>query len=165
MAWTLLQLWYATCRLRFRCSLPTAVSIRLNAFTFNPAGVLQTIVPSRVGALGGTVVTLTGINLSSGFDATEVTLAGVTAIVLSQTTSTVTVQSAAVVGSITGDAVVWSTQFGSTVLVSAFEYIATRLDDIHPVNGPNTGNNRVTISGVLGFADVTLVEICGLARP
>jgi alpha-tubulin suppressor-like RCC1 family protein len=76
---------------------------------------------------GGYPVTISGMNLCNGSDVTNVTLCGVSAIVLSQSATQIVVTAgvAATVG--LGDARVYSVAYGETVKADAFTYLAAPL--------------------------------------
>jgi hypothetical protein len=76
---------------------------------------------------GGYPVTISGMNLCNGSDVTNVTLCGVSAVVLSQSATQIVVTAgvAATVG--LGDARVYSVGYGETVKADAFTYLAAPL--------------------------------------
>ena len=73
--------------------------------------------------MGGFQVTINGINLGSGSDITNVTLAGVAATnIASQSSTQVVVWAGSSGGAAQGDVVVYSASYGTTVRSNAFEY-------------------------------------------
>ena len=71
---------------------------------------------------GGYEVTISGVNLGNGTDVTNVTLCGISATIISQSSTEIVVRVAAGTPGI-GDVVVFSTSFGETVKENAFEYV------------------------------------------
>ncbi len=93
------------------------------AYTYNPAGVLDSVTPASGGSLGGYTVVLVGSNLCDGTDATNVTLCGVNAqsITTQSATQIVVLAGAGPVGP--GDVRVFSASVGETVRANGFEYL------------------------------------------
>ena len=73
---------------------------------------------------GGYPVTISGMNLCNGSDVTNVTLCGVSAIVLTQSATQIVVTAGAASTVGLGDARVYSVGYGETVKVDAFTYLA-----------------------------------------
>ena len=72
---------------------------------------------------GGIEVEIEGTWLGNGSDVESVTLAGVPATILSQSSNEVRVRVGAAPAAVTGDVVVTSASFGSTMTADAFEYL------------------------------------------
>jgi hypothetical protein len=87
---------------------------------------------------GGTEVMISGSNLGNGTDITNVTLCGVTATMISQTTNSVTVISGPGTAGV-GDVTVQSTSYGTTTKVNGFEYL--RADQM--IDFPGIGTQTV----------------------
>eukprot|EP00698_Gefionella_okellyi_P010896 TRINITY_DN2859_c0_g1_i1.p1 TRINITY_DN2859_c0_g1~~TRINITY_DN2859_c0_g1_i1.p1 ORF type:complete len:2291 (+),score=488.31 TRINITY_DN2859_c0_g1_i1:743-6874(+) len=141
-----------------------------NCYLYNAAGSLTGAVPNTVRLTGGGAVTISAsVQISSGSDITEVTLKGVQATIIGQTTTTVTVipGDASPTGG-TGNIVVRSTGFGEVTQVNGFTYFPKPIiTAVTPSNGPAAGGYTVTItsSPPLGSsgADITFVSIRGVA--
>ena len=71
---------------------------------------------------GGIELTISGENLATGADISRVTLAGVQATILTQTSTQVVVRTAARATNVVGDIVVVSTSFGTMRLDDSFTY-------------------------------------------
>eukprot|EP00698_Gefionella_okellyi_P007192 TRINITY_DN1746_c0_g3_i1.p1 TRINITY_DN1746_c0_g3~~TRINITY_DN1746_c0_g3_i1.p1 ORF type:complete len:3456 (-),score=1009.01 TRINITY_DN1746_c0_g3_i1:120-9059(-) len=135
------------------------------SFTYVVTGVIQGIVPNAGPQIGGTVVTITGQQLSvTGSDVVSVTLNGVTAQLMSQAQTQIVVRSTAAVPG-TGDLVITSSIYGTATSTDGWTYrptgaISTVLPDISSV----LGGDIVTIQGanLATTTDVTLVTLCGL---
>ncbi len=80
------------------------------------------ISPDHGNIAGSFTVTILGTNLCNGGDATNVTLAGVSATIVSQSATQIVITAGAAGGPITGDVRVCSISFGETVKSNAFTY-------------------------------------------
>eukprot|EP00698_Gefionella_okellyi_P005120 TRINITY_DN146_c0_g2_i1.p1 TRINITY_DN146_c0_g2~~TRINITY_DN146_c0_g2_i1.p1 ORF type:complete len:3536 (-),score=1053.92 TRINITY_DN146_c0_g2_i1:83-9331(-) len=121
-----------------------------NAYTYNPAGVIDSVTPASGPLEGDDIITIVGTNLGSGSDITYVSLAGVVvAQIMTQTATSVTVKSAATSSPMVSGAVVLnSTTFGSTTKSGQFSYNPLgQISTVSPVSGPLAGGNLVTITG------------------
>ena len=102
-----------------------------SAYTYNPAGLLETVSPSSGSWTGNYPVVINGTNLCNGnsSDITEVILAGMTAVVQNVYGSTQIVVTAdtSSYGYGTGDVVVVSVGYGTSIKSNAFIYTAPNL--------------------------------------
>ncbi|MFH0880653.1 MAG: MBG domain-containing protein, partial [Lentisphaerota bacterium] len=100
-----------------------------NVYRYNVPGVIDRVVPNLGSYTGGYPVALIGSNLCDGTDATNVTLCGVPASVLSQSATQIVVTAGlAGVGNLgLGDARAYSVSFGETVATNAYTYLAPGL--------------------------------------
>lgn len=108
---------------------------KINSFEVYGPGVLDDVVispqelemsidavsPSFGVFLGGYPVTITGTDLGNGWDVTNVTLNGQSAVIVSQSSTKLVVTAAATAAG-TGDVVVQSASYGSVTLVDGFTY-------------------------------------------
>ena len=98
-----------------------------DAYTFHPAGIIEGVSPTSGSWSGEYSVVISGTNMCSGWvdDITSVSLAGVTGVLQGFIGSTqVTVWAMASAGAVvSGDVVVVSTEFGTTILSNAFTYL------------------------------------------
>ena len=86
---------------------------------------VQAVVPNQGLVTGGALITVVGAGLGSGSDITAVTLAGISATIVSQTVNQVVVQSGAVnVAPTVTAVVVYSTSRGTATMLAGFQYIA-----------------------------------------
>eukprot|EP00698_Gefionella_okellyi_P018872 TRINITY_DN5710_c0_g1_i4.p1 TRINITY_DN5710_c0_g1~~TRINITY_DN5710_c0_g1_i4.p1 ORF type:complete len:2265 (+),score=623.94 TRINITY_DN5710_c0_g1_i4:331-6795(+) len=134
-------------------------------FTYRVKPALSSAAPSNGPAAGGSVVLITGSNqLGLGSDITSVTVNGVAATLSTQTTSSITVTTAAS-SPATGNVVVTSTSFGAATLSNGFTYnVVPAINNLVPNTGRYDGSNHVTINGV-GFlgsgSDINSVTFAG----
>ncbi|NCD34941.1 MAG: DUF5050 domain-containing protein [Spartobacteria bacterium] len=118
------------------------------------------VTPASGSTAGGFTVTISGSNLGDGSDITSVTLCGVAATIDSQSATQIVVTAGSAGGVITGDVVVVSTAFGTTMRTNAFVYEAEAAPSVEPSIGPFAGGNTIVISNISG--SVTNVLIGGL---
>ena len=88
-------------------------------YTFSP------VEPSSGVCAGGYLVTIGGANLCNGSDVTSVTLCGFAATVVSQSATQIVVTAGSATGAVTGDVVIVSTTFGTTVKPNVFAYVGS----------------------------------------
>jgi len=123
------------------------------------------VLPASGSWTGGYPVVITGTNLGSGSDITNVTLGGVAAqSIVSQSATQVVVAAGTAVAAGVGDVRVFSTSFGETVKSNAFEYL--RLEQAALVFSPaspqafNT-TNGLAVTGGSGTGAVSYVVSSG----
>lgn len=92
------------------------------AYTYTLPGEVTRIEPASGSIVGGYLITLSGSNLGNGSDITNVTLAGVLAMPVSQSSTHVVVIAGTAATVLLGDVVVQSTSHGQSVAPSAFAY-------------------------------------------
>ncbi|NCD34153.1 MAG: choice-of-anchor D domain-containing protein, partial [Spartobacteria bacterium] len=104
----------------------------------------ESVSPASGSWTGGYPVTISGTNLGNGADITNVTLCGVTAAIQpgQSATQLIVLAGAATVGQ-SGDVVVQSTSFGTTIKSNSFTYIAPTLSVL--------GTNGAAIVSSAGF--------------
>jgi N-acetylneuraminic acid mutarotase len=73
-------------------------------------------------AFGGNTLTITGTGLGNGSDITNVTVCGVTAVIVSQTADSVTVVLGTASDGSTGDVKIFSASLGMTIFVNGYTY-------------------------------------------
>jgi len=97
------------------------------AYRYNPAGVITSVVPAEASWQGGAEVTILGENLTDPTDPSDlvgVTLAGVpVAVVLGTNSTGIVVVADATAGPVTGAVEVVSRAFGTTTLPEGFAYV------------------------------------------
>ena len=119
-----------------------------NAFTYNPAGAITTIEPGFSRLSGGVEdIIISGSNLGNS-DVTSVTLNGVAATVTGQNDTQVRVSSGVATTPGTGDVVIVSTDFGTTIKSNAFIYYDQQITNISMNSGRMVGSNLVEITGM-----------------
>ncbi len=84
---------------------------------------LSGVQPSSGALAGGCTVTISGANLCNGSDAVSVTLCGVAASIQSQSATQIVVTAGTAVTTGLGDVRIYSTHFGETVRTDAFTYL------------------------------------------
>jgi hypothetical protein len=87
-------------------------------------GLSNGVQPNAGSRLGGCEVVISGANLGNGSDITDVTLCGVSAAIISQSSTQVVVTAGAGAPG-TGDVVVTSTSYGVTTKINGFTYLKT----------------------------------------
>ncbi len=136
-----------------------------NAYSYNPAGELDTVLPASCSWTGGCPVVLSGTNIGSGgTDITNVTLCGVSATILSQSVSRVWVLAGTSMVAAAGDVLIESTAHGATVKSNAFEY--TREQQAALVFTPVTPQaygttNGLSLTGGSGTGAVSFAVLSG----
>eukprot|EP00698_Gefionella_okellyi_P011631 TRINITY_DN3077_c0_g1_i1.p1 TRINITY_DN3077_c0_g1~~TRINITY_DN3077_c0_g1_i1.p1 ORF type:complete len:2771 (+),score=647.15 TRINITY_DN3077_c0_g1_i1:106-8418(+) len=90
--------------------------------TFNPAGVIYSVAPAVTTISAGALVTIVGVNLGSGSDVVNVTVAGVQATIVTQLSSLLFVRVPVLTYAALGPVVVESTLFGVTTSVLQFYF-------------------------------------------
>ena len=107
-------------------------------------GAINPVYPSSGSWTGGYEVTISGSNLGSGSDITNVTLCGTSVTnIVSQSATQVVVWAGQAVSAGTGDVIVYSMGYGATVSSNAFTYTAPDFTLL--------GTNGVSISNGAGF--------------
>ena len=99
-------------------------------YTYNAAGVISQFYPNSGPLAGGNIVVINGTNLGSGSDITAVTLAGVSAEILSQTAASVVVMAVGTKHSVADVVVVMSVSRGTTTSSDVYTYNARMRDCI-----------------------------------
>eukprot|EP00698_Gefionella_okellyi_P015557 TRINITY_DN4392_c0_g3_i2.p1 TRINITY_DN4392_c0_g3~~TRINITY_DN4392_c0_g3_i2.p1 ORF type:complete len:4249 (-),score=1037.24 TRINITY_DN4392_c0_g3_i2:134-12388(-) len=143
------------------------VSSLASAFTYETVNVTS-VVPAVGPGHGGNTVTISGTVLGTGTDITSVTFNGVSAVILTQsiTTVTVTLGNAVAANALgLGDVVVQSTHYLTGMLSNAYRYNNPLvISSLVPPDGPVGGNSVITINGnnMGDGADVTSVTLAGV---
>jgi len=132
-----------------------------NVFKYVPGLDHTGVVPAFGDMSGGYPVTIRGINLCNGSDATNVTICGVSAQeIVSQNATQIVVLAGASPGMTNGDVVVYSASYGATLRGNAFTYIS-----LSPWHGPYAGGNTVTLTNITAIGDggdITNVRVGGV---
>eukprot|EP00698_Gefionella_okellyi_P015981 TRINITY_DN4545_c0_g1_i1.p1 TRINITY_DN4545_c0_g1~~TRINITY_DN4545_c0_g1_i1.p1 ORF type:complete len:2281 (-),score=531.88 TRINITY_DN4545_c0_g1_i1:432-6551(-) len=117
------------------------------AYTYSAAIQIHSIDPPMGPSAGGQLVTITGINLSTGTEVLSVTLAGVNATaIVSQDPTRIVVRSAPS-GVISGNVVVQAS-YGTLTVLAAYQYNPSGvITGVVPNRGPISGDNLVTVTG------------------
>ncbi|MBN2383045.1 SUMF1/EgtB/PvdO family nonheme iron enzyme [bacterium] len=96
-------------------------------YSFSYPGIITSVLPAEGPQSGGTQVVIGGEYLGSGSDIYSVTLCGVSATIIDQTASSVTVISSPTATPGLGDVVVSSVDWGVTTSIDAFTYLDSGL--------------------------------------
>src|SRR6185437_8484051 len=121
----------------------------IDAYTYNPAPQLDGVQPSGGPSTGQQPVVLFGLNLGNGSDITSVMLANVSAVIVSQSASVISVLSGPSASLGSGDVVVMSETYGTVTMVNGYTYYQPGLlVEVSPKSGPQGGGQYVTMSGV-----------------
>ena len=123
-------------------------------YTYAPTPAVTSISPSFGPAAGGTTVTITGTGLSN---AAAVAFGGVTATITANTDTQITATAPAGTGTVDISVI---TIGGTSAASAADQYLYVEppaVAAVAPANGPATGGNMVTISG-LNFGGTTAVD-------
>ncbi|MBN2382548.1 SUMF1/EgtB/PvdO family nonheme iron enzyme [bacterium] len=117
-------------------------------YSFSYPGVITSVVPNEGEQSGGTEVVISGEYLGSGADIYSVTLCGVSATIIGQTASSVTVLTGSTPTPGLGDVVVSSVAWGVTTAVDGFTYLESGLmpGDVYATD-PIVGNVRYVPGG------------------
>jgi trimeric autotransporter adhesin len=108
------------------------------------------IVPPRGPMAGGTTVIILGFNLGNGTDVTNVTLCGVAATIVTQSSCRVIVQTVPAAAPTNGDVGVYSTGYGSISRTNAFTYFT----ETYTTNGtPQTWLDQYGLTNDLSDTD------------
>ncbi|MER0477538.1 IPT/TIG domain-containing protein [Streptomyces sp. Edi2] len=122
---------------------PTGTSSQNVFFSYTPAPVITTLIPTSGPTAGGNVVTVNGTNLSG---ASSVKFGGNSGVVLTNTATQITVIAPAGGGTVN----VTVTTAGGTSNGLAYTYVAVPvpvLSSLSPTSGPTAGGNVVTVNG------------------
>eukprot|EP00698_Gefionella_okellyi_P024050 TRINITY_DN838_c0_g2_i1.p1 TRINITY_DN838_c0_g2~~TRINITY_DN838_c0_g2_i1.p1 ORF type:complete len:2140 (-),score=492.68 TRINITY_DN838_c0_g2_i1:4011-9569(-) len=90
--------------------------------TFNPAGIVYSVVPSVVSIASAPLVTIVGLNLGSGSDVFNVTLAGQNTVIVTQLASLLIVRAPVMTRPVRGPIVLSSAAFGVTTATIQFYF-------------------------------------------
>ncbi|OBT38512.1 hypothetical protein VE00_11175 [Pseudogymnoascus sp. WSF 3629] len=122
------------------------------SFTFQPSPVISSITPTSGPTTGGTVVTITGVDLIGTLDVNFGTTVATAVAVVSDSTVTATAPAKAAGASAVTVNTASATSNGAT-----FIYVAEpTLTGLSPTDGPVVGGNNVTLTGT-GFTTATNV--------
>ena len=129
-------------------SISRGETVTNNTFTYNPAGVITMIEPGFSRLSGGVEdIIISGSHLGNS-DVTSVTLNGVAATVTGQNDTQVRVSSGVSTTPGTGDVVIVSTDFGTTIKSNAFIYYDQQITNVSMNSGRMVGSNLVEITGM-----------------
>eukprot|EP00698_Gefionella_okellyi_P024988 TRINITY_DN9001_c0_g1_i1.p1 TRINITY_DN9001_c0_g1~~TRINITY_DN9001_c0_g1_i1.p1 ORF type:complete len:4472 (-),score=913.68 TRINITY_DN9001_c0_g1_i1:1438-14763(-) len=137
-----------------------------STFALNADPILSSVSDIAMPAAGGYVITIFGTGLGNGSDITLVQLLGVSAAIVSQTSTSVvvTVPSHAAA---TGNVQTSSLRFGDATMANGFTYNAvSTLNASSPDNGKTAGGKVITITSLTPLGngtDVTSVTVGGVA--
>lgn len=137
----------------------TSTLVASDQYTYVAGPTISGVSPNAVPAVGGSLVTITGNNFTSG---STVTFGGTaaTAVTFNSATSLTATTPAHAPGAVD---VVVATVGGSATMTGALSYIAApSITSVSPAEGPIAGNTAVTISGS-GFSGATQVTFGGTA--
>jgi MBG domain/IPT/TIG domain len=99
-------------------------TILMGAYTVNPSGILNTVVPSSGSWTGGYPVVLSGTNFGNGSDVTNVTLCGFQVASIDSQSATQVVVTAGTGGAVgIGEVRLQSVSYGDTYNPNSFEYL------------------------------------------
>ena len=144
-----------------------ATLTKSSAWSYITAGTISSISPNQ--GQTGTVITITGLGLfGSGTTISAVTLAGIAATIISSSDTQVIItagSNAALVTSVTGDVVVISDTFATTIDASAWTYIPLgSITQIEPAYGQRGTIVTITGTNLLGGgASATSVTLASIA--
>ncbi len=127
--------------------------------------------PEQGAWTGGYPVAITGTNLGNGVDITNVTLAGVSATISSQTTERVWVLAGIPTNGGVGDVVVQSVSFGVTTKTNAFTYLmpafslsGTGAVTYAVISGPGVITNAASLFANSGSGTIYVATACATYR-
>lgn len=122
---------------------PTGTSTQNVFFSYTPAPVITTLIPTSGQAAGGNVVTISGTGLSG---ASSVKFGGNSGVIVTNTATQITVIAPAGAGTVN----VTVTTAGGTSNGLSYTYAAVpvpAISSLSPSSGPTAGGNVVTING------------------
>ena len=96
-----------------------------STFTYNGAPIITSVSPNFGSPSGGDIVTILGMNLGNGSDVSSVVIVGVNATIIYQSSTNITVITAAKNVTATGDILVYSEHYG--IAVGTFSYSSCSL--------------------------------------
>jgi len=152
----------------FGCNVPTCGSGHSNMFgtmtvnvATNPAPSITSISPTSGSVNGGTSVTITGVNFSSGASVKFGSNFATNVSVNSSTSITAVTPAASSTGAVP---VTVSNPDGQSAVLNSFTYTPAgpSVTSITPNNGPTNGGTPITITGI-GFVNGATVTIGGIA--
>eukprot|EP00698_Gefionella_okellyi_P008903 TRINITY_DN2236_c0_g1_i2.p1 TRINITY_DN2236_c0_g1~~TRINITY_DN2236_c0_g1_i2.p1 ORF type:complete len:2997 (-),score=691.31 TRINITY_DN2236_c0_g1_i2:204-8054(-) len=133
-------------------------------YRYNNIPVIDYVYPDNGPHVGNMTVTIYGTDLGNGNDIYYVSLNNVSATILAQTATTITVATGNGTNAVgIGSVIIASVSFGVSEKQFAYRYnIPPVIQTVFPKSGPHIGNNTVTITGITQLGngtDVSLVTI------